>query len=82
MLFIQLTSYSKKKNIRAFILLGPKSQEDIQSLISSKDHVVLDSHKRSLLIAMFHLRRLLEDPEPKPVQIATGEPRPETLQYS
>ena len=27
---------------------------------------------------MFHLRRLLEDPEPKPVQIATGEPRPET----
>lgn len=26
---------------------------------------------------MFHLRRLLEDPEPKPVQIPTGEPRPE-----
>lgn len=25
---------------------------------------------------MFHLRRLLEDPKPKPAQIATGEPRP------
>lgn len=25
---------------------------------------------------MLHLRRLLEDPEPKPAQIATGEPRP------
>lgn len=68
----------KKKYIRAFIQLGPKWQDqDIQSLISSKEHVVLDSDKRSLLIAMFHLRRLLEDPEPKPVQIATGEPRPE-----
>ena len=26
---------------------------------------------------MFHLRRLLEDPEPKPAQIATAEPLPE-----
>lgn len=26
---------------------------------------------------MFHLRHLLEDPEPKSAQIATGEPRPE-----